>query len=568
MAKRPSGLVYAVDETPPLPRLAMLGLQYAVLIGVYLIFVVMVARAAGAPDDVMQDLVGLGFIAVAAGTIAQAYRGRFFGSGFLAPPVFSAVYVGPAIMAAEAGGLSAVAGLTIFAGFVEAILSRLLVKLRVIFQPTISGFTVLVVGFQLGLVGIDKALDIGGMGKPGYWAHVSLALVTLMVAVGFSIWGRGVLRLLSVLFGVLAGLAAGFATGLIDAGTLSPVAAASWFALPDTSFLEYGLDAPLLPVFLAAGFAATLRTIGVITSCQKINDADWKRPELDNIKKGVLADSLGTIISGLLGCLGTCVAPSLVGVSSATGATSRVIAFAAGAFLVVCAFLPKIAAAIISLPPEIAGGILIFTSSFMITSGIEIVASRSLSTRACFALSIGLLLGLATQVHTDFFQMLPGPWDDILGNMLTVSLAAAIGLTLIFRIGIRQKDATVWRTSNALAAFGPFLDKEAIAWKLPPDLVERVKEGVADFVAHLKDGHFIDAPLEIAASYDGLDLLVELKYRGRAPVLSEAQRGHERLHEEAAVTAGLRSFGASAHADRSSVSIEGDKVLVKLWFSA
>ena len=80
MVTRPPELLYAVDERPPPIRLAALGLQYAVLIGIYLIFVVMVARAAKVPADVMRDLVGLGFIAAAVGTFAQAYRGRWFGS--------------------------------------------------------------------------------------------------------------------------------------------------------------------------------------------------------------------------------------------------------------------------------------------------------------------------------------------------------------------------------------------------------------------------------------------------------------------------------------------------------
>ena len=395
-----------------------------------------------------------------------------------------------------------------------------------------------------------------------------MALITLAVAVGFSIWGRGLLRLLSVLFGVVAGLAAGVGTGLVDEATVAPVGSASWVALPNPSFLSYSIEFSLLPVFLVAGFAATLRTIGVITTCQKVNDRDWKRPDLANIKKGVLGDAVGAISAGLLGCLGTCVAPSLVGVSSATGATSRIIAFAAALFLLVFAFLPKIAAAVAVLPPEIAGAILIFTSSFMIASGIEIVASRSISTRTCFALSIGLLLGLATQVHAGYFRSLPSPWDDILGNMLTVSLAAAIGLTLLFRIGIRRRDAMAWHTADALAGFGPFLDKQASAWKLGTELVTRAKEGVSDVVAHIRDGHFIDAPLEIATSYDGLDLLVELKYRGRPPSLAQTEAGHERMHEEAAVSAGLKGFGASSHADRTSISTEGDRVSVKLWFSA
>ncbi|MGH6735550.1 MAG: uracil-xanthine permease family protein [Methyloceanibacter sp.] len=567
MAIKPPELLYGVDEQPPPARLAILGLQYAVLIGVYLIFVVMVARAASASAEVTQDLVGLGFIVLAVGTFAQAYRGKFFGSGYLAPPVFSAIYIGPAILAAEAGGLPAVAGMTIFAGLTEAVLSRLLRRLRVVFQPTIAGFTVLVVGFELGLVGIAKTLEIGKQ-EPAYWPHVFVAFVTLAAAVALSIWGRGVWRLSSVLLGVVSGLAAALAWGIVDAAALTSIGAARWIALPNPSFLSYSFEASLIPVFLAAGFAATLRTIGVVTTCQKINDAEWKRPDLDNIEKGVLGDAVGAVAAGLLGCLGTSSAPSLVGVSSATGATSRAIAFAAASLLAVFAFLPKVAAAVTALPSEIAGAVLIFTASFMITSGIEIVASRSLSTRACFALSIGLLLGLATQVNAGYFRALPGPWNDVLGSMLTVSLAAAIGLTLLFRIGIRRKDAMVWRTSDALAGFGRFLDKEAAAWKLNAELVERAKDGVAGVVAHLKEGHFIDAPLEISASYDGIDLLVELKYRGRAPSLGAVERGHETVHEEGAVTAGLKSFAAGAHADRTAVAVDRGNVSIKLWFSA
>lgn len=568
MATRPPELLYTVEETPPPARLAMLGLQYAILIGIYLIFVVMVARAAAAPAQVTQDLVGLGFVAVAIGTWAQAWRGRLFGSGYLAPPVFSAVYIGPAIMAAQAGGLPAVAGMTIVAGLTEAVLSRLLVRLRVVFQPTIAGFTVLVVGFELGLVGITKALDLGEVGTPVYWAHVSVAAVTLTVAIGLSIWGLRLFRLLSVLLGVVAGVAAALLTGLLDASSLTPVAAASWFALPNPSFLSYSFELSLLPAFLVAGFAAAVRTIGVVSTCQKLNDADWKRPDFANLKRGVLGDAIGTLCAGLLGCLGTCVAPSLVGVASATGATSRAIAFAAAAFLLLFALIPKLAAAMVALPAEIAGALLIFTASFMITSGIEIIASRTLSTRTCFALSIGLLLGLATQVHAEYFRAFPPPWNDIFGNMLTVSLIAALALTLIFRIGIRKKDAMIWHASDALAEFGPFLEKEARTWKLAPEVVERAKEGVAGAVAHLKEAHLLDAPLEIDASYDGIDVLVELKYRGRPVRVSGVEHGHERMHEEGAVTAGLKSFGAGAHADRTSVSTERDRVSLKLWFNA
>jgi len=41
--------------------------------------------------------------------------------------------------------------------------------------------------------------------------------------------------------------------------------------------------------------------LGVITTCQKINDSDWKRPDLGPIQRGILADDIGCMVGGLLG---------------------------------------------------------------------------------------------------------------------------------------------------------------------------------------------------------------------------------------------------------------------------
>jgi xanthine permease XanP len=144
------------------------------------------------------------------------------------------------------------------------------------------------------------------------------------------------------------------------------------FAIPRPDFLSYDFNIGLVPAFLAAGLAATLRTVGVVTTCQRINDAAWKRPDMQNIEKGIRADALGSLLGGTLGAPGMNIAPSLVGISAVTSATSRVIAFVATVVLLVFAFVPKIVGASLELPLQVAGAMLVFTSSFMLTSGISI----------------------------------------------------------------------------------------------------------------------------------------------------------------------------------------------------
>ena len=62
---------------------------------------------------------GIACVGLAIGTLLQALPRGPVGSGFLAPPVFSAIYLAPSVLAAEKGGMPLVFGLTLLAGAVE-----------------------------------------------------------------------------------------------------------------------------------------------------------------------------------------------------------------------------------------------------------------------------------------------------------------------------------------------------------------------------------------------------------------------------------------------------------------
>jgi len=127
---RPESLLYAVDEVPPPSRLAILGLQYAVQVAVYLVIVVIVLRHAHVSHEVGIGVLSCACVAIAIGTALQALPRGPVGSGFLAPPVFSAIYLAPSVLAAEIGGLPLVFGMTIFAALLELLLSFCLRRLQ------------------------------------------------------------------------------------------------------------------------------------------------------------------------------------------------------------------------------------------------------------------------------------------------------------------------------------------------------------------------------------------------------------------------------------------------------
>src|SRR5258708_14946802 len=181
-AQRPPNLLYAVNEWPPPLRLALLGLQYAVMEATFLVPVAIILRDAKMPSRASIDAMGIACVGLAIGTALQALPHGPIGSGFLAPPAFSAVYLAPSILAAQIGGMPLVFGMTVFAGVVEVLFALALNRLRLGVTPVLSGLTVFVVGLQLGVVGIGAALDVRFVNMSGFHLHRLDSLLTFFVS--------------------------------------------------------------------------------------------------------------------------------------------------------------------------------------------------------------------------------------------------------------------------------------------------------------------------------------------------------------------------------------------------
>ena len=122
---------------------------------------------------------GVACVGLAIGTVLQGLPRGPIGSGFLAPPVFSAIFLAPSVLAAQTGGMPLVFGMTLFAGVVEFITGFVLKRLRLVITPVLSGLTVFIVGLELGMVGIGETLDVQNEGLPAFPLHVAVATLTL-----------------------------------------------------------------------------------------------------------------------------------------------------------------------------------------------------------------------------------------------------------------------------------------------------------------------------------------------------------------------------------------------------
>src|ERR1700761_4519733 len=193
--ERPAELIYALEERPPWLHLSMLGLQHVAVICPYLVMVVLVVEAARLPHDAAQSALGLAMIAVAVMTILQSLRIAQIGSGYLCPPVVSAIYLPSSIAAASAFGFAAVCGMVTFAGACEIAVSFLINRTRKLFPAVVSGVVIIAVGLELGKIGTSVLFVHAAAHRDQGAGLFATAAFTLTAMTGLAVWAKGLPKL-------------------------------------------------------------------------------------------------------------------------------------------------------------------------------------------------------------------------------------------------------------------------------------------------------------------------------------------------------------------------------------
>lgn len=521
-------LAYDVESRPP--RLVIFGsaLQHIGLGSIILVFPVLVADAAGASEQTTQHMVVLSCLALGIATLLQCMRLGPVGSGYLIPAVFTAAYLPASLEAARIGGLGAVFGMTIFAGLVEIVLSRLCDRFRAFFPPELAGFVVLYIGLVLGLLGFRLAVGVTADGHPESHTDAAVhagALVTLLVTAGLNVWGKGRARM----FCALIGLVVGYVVFKLTA-PLEPQAYYHFGQTPQRVFfwqIDWPLAIPSFEPTLALGFAvgaiaAMLRASGDIITSQKMNDPAWTQPEISSIHRGVLADGLGTVVAGLVGTLGINTYSGSVGLANATGVTARVVGVATGVLWIVLTFVPGTSVVIVAIPKPILGAALFFVSTFIVANGLQIIAQRAMDNRKIIVVGVSLFLGLSRDVFDEIWIHAPALIHIFTQSSLVVAVLSALILTALFRIGVSKRRVVMLDHSpQAHEAATRFLGDIAQGWSTRHDVVYRATTAIGTALRHVTSHMRRGERFQLIAVFDDFDLKLKLRYSG-TPLAAES----------------------------------------------
>lgn len=567
MPRKPTNLIYGVDEEPPLATTMLLGFQHIFILSIAFIFpVVIVSEIGGSPEDA-QNLICMAMLATGLSTALQALNRGPVGSGYLCPLVNGPAFVPASLLAGKAGGLALIFGMTAAAGVFEALFSRVVGRMRKFFPPEVTGTVVLMVGVEVIPIAVPKFFGIDSAHTGLQALSFVVALITLAVTAGFNVWGKGKMRLYSLLIGMVAGYAVSFATGILTLDQARLILDSPLFQLPQMGRFGMSFSAVMLVPFMVAALSSALKTMGDLTTCQKINDADWKRIEMQSISRGMLACAAGNITSGLLGALGQSVSSSNIGLSIATGATSRRIGYAAGGILMLLAFIPKLAAIFVIMPTPVMGASLVFAVCFMIMAGIQIIMSRMIDARKTFVVGLSIIFGLS-------FDAVPGLYegvDPMLRPMLSSSLAlatiCAVVLNVFFRIGISQRvEFEIDPAADTSEKIFQIMEKQGGAWGARREVI---LNAIAAMNELLDAAPFLDLKgkkIALSVQFDEFNLDVRAIFDGKPFDIPTSMPCIDSMHDVAATSLALAAFTMSRYVDKMSFSTKDGKTELHMHF--
>jgi NCS2 family nucleobase:cation symporter-2 len=568
MSLKPANLIYAVEENPPTGVALLLAVQHLLIAVVYLVYPVIIVAEAGKDYSQATFYVQMSMLAIGFGSIIQALSRGPVGSGYLIPHVTTAAYLAPSFIAARVGGMALVLGMTMIAGFFEGILSRFMKKLRVLFPPEVSGVVVAMIGFSLAKSAILRFAGLGGTDSITSFEEFIVGCITLGTMVALVVWSRGNLRLYSAAIGLGIGYGISIFLGIFDGKALGEISAAPLIALPAWEHPGLRFDVYLLPPFLIGALASAVKASGVVINCQKVNDPEWRRADMASVSKGMLADGIGCMSSGLIGGMGTSMSAANVGLTMATGATSRRVGYFVGGLFIMLVFFPKFSIILTQMPLPVMGAGLIYVASYLIASGIQLIMTRMMDSRRTFIVGLSFLAGLSLDVVPGLYQNLPTWADPIFSSSLTVATLVAFGLNLIFRIGISQKATLLISSGRDVGAeIYRFLDNQGATWGARHQVIHEAKHILRELIEALFNYHKTDKPVHVEAFFDEYNLNMHVTYNGEPMEFPHNPPSEKELMTDEAALSKMSGFMIQTMAEKVTAVKNSDICKVSIYIT-
>ena len=390
------GSVFSLDGIPPAGQLIPLGLQHVVAAVVGIITpAIMVANTCALSDADRTLLIQVSLIVTALATLLQLYTIRHrIGSGLPVVMGISFAYVPTLLAIGGQFDLPTILGAEIVGGCVAVLFGIFVKQIRKLFPPLITGTVIFTIGLSLYPTAVRYMA--GGAGSEGFGGlkNWSVALATLAVVVVLQNFGKGVLKLGAILWGMIVGYVMALCLGMVD---FSAVAPAGWFQL--AAPLHFGVK-------FEVSACISLAVVYVINAVQTIGDLSSttmggmdRMPTDQELSGGILAQGIVSILGALFGGLPAATYSQNVGIVTVNRVINKAVFAFASLVLLVAGLVPKLSAILTTIPQAVIGGATISVFATITMTGIRMITSDDFSMRSSAVVGLSVALGVGiTQV--------------------------------------------------------------------------------------------------------------------------------------------------------------------------
>jgi NCS2 family nucleobase:cation symporter-2 len=336
-------------------------------------------------------------------------------------------------------------------------------------------------------------------------------------------------------------------------------------SFPDPQYFGVSFQTALIIPFCVAGLVTFVKSIGEFSICQRINDTEWKRPDMMNIRAGLFADGIASTIGGLIGGMGQTGSSSNIGLSIATRSTSRYIGFVTGGILISLAFLPVLAIVFLLMPGPVIGGSLIYVAGFIIVGGIQTITTRMLDSRKIFVIGISFIFGLSVYLIPGAYETVPGFISPVFDSALSLATVVAIVLNLVMRLGIKKRVTTTIDLESRISdQVFLFMERQGEMWAARKEVIHQMAMALTEACELITDHQMATGPLKVAVSFDEFNLDAEISYEGSPLTLPDKRPGEEEILSDPSGLLKLGAFLIQGYADKVTSGSDGSLAFLNL----
>jgi uracil permease len=455
-------LGYLPDENPSFFELILFALQQIVVMFPATVLVALITGFHVSTTIFASGLATLAFILVTGRKIPLYYGSSFSYiaaiASIMSADAFASYSLNDKISIAQFGIIMS-GFVSIFAGFIIKKSGKKLIDK--VLPPTVTGSIAVIIGLSLAAnamanaSAIPQAVATGSESAARNYAW-TIALITLLSTILYSVYLKGKLSQLPILFGLLTGYLSaviiGFVSGIqfvsFDTITSNSILNLPIFTFPKPSWAAV---IAIMPIAIATipESTAHIYQLDIYVNELARRKGSKKKYDLENkLGLNLIGDGIGDMVSGFIGGpAGTNYGENISAMAISKNFSVHVLIAAAIITMITSCFTPLINA-IYSIPTAVIGGLSIYLFGVIAAQGITIMMDKKVdmfSSKNLAVIAVILIVGLGGSFNFE------GGMIPMFGTELpALATAAVVGILLNLMLSVGDK--AVYRVDEQVAS--------------------------------------------------------------------------------------------------------------------